>query len=74
MIIKGWDKCGIDKTFIHEFQLKAMVVNVESPIFKVTPNVEENIDKDNISDPTTPLNNIVSECLVVDVVETSINS
>ena len=70
MIIKGWDKCGIDKAFIHEFQLKAMVANAESPLFKVTPEIEENIEEDNNSDPTIPLNNIVSECLAVDVEET----
>jgi hypothetical protein len=74
MIIKGWDKCGIDKAFIHEFELKAMVANVESPLFKVTSNIEENIEEDNISDSTIPLNNIVSECLIVDVDETSINN
>ena len=71
MIIKGWDKCGIDKAFIHEFKLKAMVANVKSSLFKVTPNVEENIEDDNISDPTIPLNNIIRECLIVDVDETS---
>ena len=70
MIIKGWDKCAIDKAFIHEFQLKAIVANAESPFFKVTPEIEENIEEYNISDPTIPLNNIVSECLVVDVEET----
>ena len=70
MIIKGWDKCGIDKAFIPEFQLKAMVANAESPLFKVTPDVEENIEEDNISDPTIPLDNIVSECLAIDVEET----
>ena len=37
MIIKDWDKCRIDKAFIHEFQLKTMVANVESPLFKMTP-------------------------------------
>ena len=69
-IIKCWDKCGIDKASIHEFQFKAMVANVGSPLFKVTPDVEEDIEEDNISNPTIPLNNIVSECLAVDVEET----
>ena len=70
IIIKGWDKCGIDKASIHEFQFKAMVANVESPLFKVTPDVEEDIEEDNISNPSIPLNNIVSECIAVDVEET----
>ena len=47
-----------------------MVANAESPLFKVTPEIEENIEEDNNSDPTIPLNNIVSECLAVDVEET----
>jgi hypothetical protein len=70
MITKGWDKCGIGKIFIHEFQLKAMVANVESSLFKVTPDVEKNIEEANISHHTIPLNNIVSECLAVDVEKT----
>lgn len=67
MIIMGWNKCGIDNAFIHKFQLKAMLANIESSLFKVTPDFEENIEEDNILDPTIPLNNIVSECLAVDV-------
>lgn len=67
MIIMGWNKCGIDNAFIHKFQLKAMLANVESSLFKVTANFEENIEEDNIIDPTIPLNNIVSKCLAVDV-------
>jgi hypothetical protein len=47
-----------------------MVANAESPLFKVTPDVEENIEEDNISDPTIPLNNILSECLAIDVEDT----
>ena len=70
MIIKGWNKCRIDNAFIHEFQLKVMITNVKSPLFKVTPKIEENIEEDNISDPTISLNNIVSECLAVDVEKT----
>ena len=42
-----------------------MVANIESPLFKVARDVEENIEEYNISDPTIPLNNIVSECFVV---------
>ena len=42
-----------------------MVANIESPLFKVARDVEENIEEYNISDPTIPLNNIVSQCFVV---------
>ena len=41
MVIKGWDKCEIDKAFIHEFQLNATMANIESSLFKVTSNVEK---------------------------------
>jgi hypothetical protein len=51
-----------------------MVANVESSLFKLTPDLEEHIEKNNISDPTIPINNIVSEYLAVDVKETSLNS
>ena len=51
-----------------------MVANVKSPLFKMTPDIEENIKEDTISYPTIPINNIVSECFVVDVEETSINN
>lgn len=46
-----------------------MVANAESPFFKVTLDVKENVKEVNITNPTMPLTNIINECLAVEVKE-----
>jgi hypothetical protein len=67
MIQKGWQKCGFERTFLPTFQLKAMEVNAESPLFTVNHDLEENVEEDDISDPTIPLMNVVEEGLDANV-------
>ena len=67
MILKGWQKCGFERVFLPIFQLKAMEVNVEFPLFIVNHNLEENVEEEDVSDPTIPLMNVVEECLDANV-------
>ena len=67
MIQKGWQKCGFENIFLPTFQLKAMEVNAESPLFTMNHDLEENVEEEDISHPTIPLMNVVEECLDVNV-------
>jgi hypothetical protein len=67
MIQKMWQKCGFERSFLPTFQLKAMEVNAESPLFTVNHDLEENVEEDDISDPTIPLMNVFEECLDANV-------
>ena len=62
MIQKGWQNCGFERVFLPTFQLKAMEVNAESPLFTVNHKLEENVEE-YVSDPSIPLMNVVDECL-----------
>ena len=59
MIQKGWQKCGFERTFLSTLQLKAMEVNVESPLFTVNHDLEENVEEEDVSDPIIPLMSVV---------------
>jgi hypothetical protein len=63
MIQKWWQKCGFERSFLPTFQLKAMEVNVEFPLFNVNHDLEENVEEKDNSDTTIPLMNVVEECL-----------
>ena len=67
MIQKWWQKCGFENVFLPTFQLKTMELNVESPLFTVNHDLEENVDAEDVSDPTIPLMNVVEECLDANV-------
>jgi hypothetical protein len=47
--------------------LKAIKLNVESPLFTVNHDLEENVVEEDASDPTIPLMNVVEEYLDVNV-------
>jgi hypothetical protein len=40
-----------------------MEVNIESPVFTVNRDLEENVEEEDDYDPTIPLMNVVEECL-----------
>lgn len=63
MIEKGWQKCGFDRCFLPSFQVKAMEVNAETPLFTINPDLEENVEEEDVSDPTIPLMIVVEDCL-----------
>ncbi len=52
IIIKGWDKIGITKTFLPTFQLATREINIATPLFK-EPTNEKVVEEANIDiDPT----------------------
>jgi hypothetical protein len=69
MIQQRWQKCGFERTFLPTFQLKAIEVNAESPLFIVNHDLEENVEEEDVFDPTILLMNVVEECLDANVEE-----
>ena len=67
MIQNGWQKYRFERTFLLTFQLKAMEVNVESPLFTVNHDLKENVEEDDVFNSTIPLMNVVDECLDANV-------
>ena len=48
-------------------------MNAESPLFTVNHDLEENVEEEDVFDPTIPFMNVVEECLDANV-ETPISS
>ena len=48
MIVKGWDKCGLLRSFDKDFQAKAMESNADASLFTGLDNICEIIDEDHL--------------------------
>ena len=44
-----------------------MEVNNESPLFTVNHDLKENVEENDVSDPTIPFMNVIDECLDANV-------
>lgn len=64
-IVKGWDKTGITRAFLPNFQLEAMEANTSSSLFTTDFNIEKIIPMSiNVElDPALPLSSIIDDCL-----------
>lgn len=63
IIVKGWDKKGITKTFTTNFQLVVLEANVVTPFFTMTQGIEEQIEDNPNANPILPMSTIMEECL-----------
>ena len=65
--IEWWQKCEFQIIFLPTFQLKTMEVNVESPLYSVNHDLEENVEEEVVSNSTIQLTNVVEDCLDANV-------
>jgi hypothetical protein len=63
IIVKGWDKKGITKTFTTDFQLVVLEANVVTFFFTMTQGIEEQIEDNPNANPILPMSTIMEECL-----------
>ncbi len=59
--MKGWEKCGITRA-TSDFQFQAMEVNAISTLFTNNLEINENMEVEINSNPTTSMLNIAKKC------------
>jgi hypothetical protein len=57
LIVKGWEKCGITR-ITFDFQLQAMEVNAIGTLLTNNLEIDENMEVEIDSDPTTFILNV----------------
>ncbi len=65
MIMKGWVKIGITRTFITEFQLVASEANITISQFTMTQGIKEQLEENKNVDHTIPISTIMEECFAI---------
>jgi hypothetical protein len=63
MIVKGWDKTRIKRTFGTEFQLATLEAITTTLLFTIIQSIEEQIEKDLDANLTLPISTIMEESL-----------
>ncbi len=61
MIMKGWDKTKITKTFPMKFQFATLEANTITSLFIVIQSIKEQLEEDQDVNPIIPISTIVEK-------------